>query len=198
MNQKCTASEFCNIKKQVLQSVDFSRKGSIDDAILNLVEEINDREEFFTTSSCSGRVILYCESSQKQKHLCQWLFVSHDPITEEALIKELDPLRGDIILKFEPLILHVQCFSLDYAKKLHTCALESGFRNSGITLGKHKKITLAVRSCLQLEVPISDAGKLLVSDEYVRFLTKKINEKMDENRKRTKIFFEKFQCMFSR
>ncbi|KAK7869970.1 hypothetical protein R5R35_013740 [Gryllus longicercus] len=151
MNQKCTASEFCNIKKQVLQSVDFSRKGSIDDAILNLVEEINDREEFFTTSSCSGRVILYCESSQKQKHLCQWLFVSHDPITEEALIKELDPLRGDIILKFEPLILHVQCFSLDYAKKL-----------------------------------------------YVRFLTKKINEKMDENRKRTKIFFEKFQCMFSR
>jgi len=47
----------------------------------------------------------------------------------------------------------------------HTCALESGFRNSGITLGKHGKIILAVRSCIGLEVPLTDDGIMLVSKE---------------------------------
>jgi tRNA(Phe) wybutosine-synthesizing methylase Tyw3 len=47
----------------------------------------------------------------------------------------------------------------------HTCALESGFRNSGITLGKHGKIILAVRSCIGLEVPVTEDGILLVSEQ---------------------------------
>jgi tRNA wybutosine-synthesizing protein 3 len=47
----------------------------------------------------------------------------------------------------------------------HTCALESGFRNSGITLGKHGKVILAVRSCVGLEVPLTDDGIMLVSEE---------------------------------
>jgi tRNA(Phe) wybutosine-synthesizing methylase Tyw3 len=47
----------------------------------------------------------------------------------------------------------------------HTCALESGFRNSGITIGKHGKIILAVRSCIGLEVPLTEDGIMLVSNE---------------------------------
>jgi tRNA wybutosine-synthesizing protein 3 len=47
----------------------------------------------------------------------------------------------------------------------HTCALESGFRNSGITLGKHGKIILAVRSCIGLEVPLTEDGIMLVSNK---------------------------------
>lgn len=47
----------------------------------------------------------------------------------------------------------------------HTCALESGFRNSGITFGKHGKVILAIRSCIGLEVPLTDDGIVLVSKE---------------------------------
>ena len=52
---------------------------------------------------------------------------------------------GVITLKFEPFILHVQCRDTEAAKRLHTISLEAGYRNSGITLGKSGKVTLAVR-----------------------------------------------------
>ena len=43
-------------KKLRLSSVDLSRKGSIDDHISELVCFINEQSEYFTMSSCSGRV----------------------------------------------------------------------------------------------------------------------------------------------
>lgn len=43
--------------------MDFSRKGGIDDDIADLVKIINDSGDYFTTSSCSGRVVCYAEAS---------------------------------------------------------------------------------------------------------------------------------------
>ena len=51
------------IKRNVLSKIDFSRKGSIDESIKDLVVFINGREQLFTTSSCSGRICLFEEVS---------------------------------------------------------------------------------------------------------------------------------------
>jgi len=48
-------------KEQILRHVDLSRKGSIDEYIVSLVECINSKHNYVTTSSCSGRIIIYCE-----------------------------------------------------------------------------------------------------------------------------------------
>nr|CAD7428461.1 unnamed protein product [Timema monikensis] len=183
---KMTPEEFRHQKCQTLQGVDLSRKGCIDDAIKLLVEVINNRDEFVTTSSCSGRVILFCENiAEGHKKGCKWLFTSHDSVDIQELINSVDPAEGNLVFKYEPLILHIRCFTLNHAKLLHTCALEAGFRNSGITLGKHGKVMLAVRSCMGLEVPISENGELLVSHKYLEFLVRKANEKVEENQSRT-------------
>lgn len=50
--------KFSQWKKQCLNKLDQSKKGSVDEDIEHVVSLINGREEFFTTSSCSGRVIL--------------------------------------------------------------------------------------------------------------------------------------------
>lgn len=52
------AKEFGRWKKQSLKRLDASKKGSVDEGISQLVSVVNSREEFFTTSSCSGRIIL--------------------------------------------------------------------------------------------------------------------------------------------
>lgn len=49
---------FSQWKKQCLKKLDQSKKGSVDQDIEHIVSLINSRAEFFTTSSCSGRVIL--------------------------------------------------------------------------------------------------------------------------------------------
>lgn len=58
---KSTRALFNSRKQQVLQHADLSRKGSIDDYIQPLVEFINSSHDYVTTSSCSGRILIYCE-----------------------------------------------------------------------------------------------------------------------------------------
>ena len=61
--------------------------------------------------------------------------------------------------------------------------LQSGFKNSGMLVGK--RIMVAVRSTLKLDVPIAAEQQLMVSSAYLRFLVKLSNEKVAENVLRT-------------
>ncbi|XP_061099397.1 tRNA wybutosine-synthesizing protein 3 homolog isoform X1 [Conger conger] len=202
-------------KKQCLNKIDFSKKGSVDEDITNIVSVLNDSEKYFTTSSCSGRIIVidggcnsYTQSPNMdvatlkskvsdcldvQKQNCSWLFVTHQKCQKTDLVTALERSCGDVIFKFEPFILHVQCRQLGDAQLLHSVAVESGFRNSGITVGKKGKIIMAVRSTHCLEVPLSRKGQVLVSSDYIEFLVEVANQKMIENLRRIERFFECLQ-----
>lgn len=52
------SAEFRRWKAQCLSKADLSRKGSVDEDVVELVHLLNEREQFFTTSSCAGRIIL--------------------------------------------------------------------------------------------------------------------------------------------
>ncbi|XP_020949262.1 tRNA wybutosine-synthesizing protein 3 homolog isoform X1 [Sus scrofa] len=188
-------AEFKRWKAQCLSKADFSRKGCVDEDVVEIVQLLNGREQFFTTSSCAGRIILLeqgMDSLEVQKQNCCWLLVSHKPCVKDDVIVALKKANGDAILKFEPLVLHVQCRQLQDAQILHSVAIDSGFRNSGITVGKRGKTMLAVRSTHGLEVPLSHKGKLMVTEEYIDFLLKIANHKMEENKKRIERFLLDF------
>ncbi|XP_057572036.1 tRNA wybutosine-synthesizing protein 3 homolog [Hippopotamus amphibius kiboko] len=190
------SAEFRRWKAQCLSKADLSRKGSVDEDVVELVQLLNGREQFFTTSSCAGRIVLLdggINGSEVQKQNCCWLLVTHKPCVKDDVIVALKKANGDAILKFEPLVLHVQCRQLQDAQILHSVAIDSGFRNSGITLGKRGKTMLAVRSTHGLEVPLSHKGKLMVTEEYIDFLLKIANQKMEENKKRIERFYSCLQ-----
>ncbi|OWK05186.1 TYW3, partial [Cervus elaphus hippelaphus] len=139
------SAEFKRWKAQCLSKVDLSRKGSVDEDVLEIVQLLNGQEQFFTTSSCAGRIILLDGSingSEVQKQNCSWLLVTHKACVKDDVVVALRRANGDAILKFEPLVLHVQCRQLQDARILHSVAIDSGFRNSGITVGKRGKIML--------------------------------------------------------
>ncbi|XP_030608797.1 tRNA wybutosine-synthesizing protein 3 homolog isoform X1 [Archocentrus centrarchus] len=187
---------FIQWKKQCLNKLDLSKKGSVDEGIEHVVSLLNSCEEYFTTSSCSGRIILIDgapESSDVQKQNCVWLFVSHQKCTSDDLMSALAGCCGDAVLKFEPFVLHLQCRRLEDAQLMHFVSINSGFRNSGVTVGKTGKIIMAVRSTHGLEVPLSHDGKLLVQQEYIAFLTQVANQKMEENRRRIHRFYQNLQ-----
>ncbi|XP_054422834.1 tRNA wybutosine-synthesizing protein 3 homolog [Pteronotus mesoamericanus] len=195
------SAEFRRWKAQCLSKVDLSRKGSVDEDVAEIVQLLNGREQFFTTSSCSGRIILLDESIngfEVKKQNCCWLLVTHKPCIKDDLMVALKNANGDAVLKFEPLVLHVQCRQLEDAQILHSVAIESGFRNSGITVGKRGKTMLAVRSTHGLEVPLSHRGKLMVTEDYIDFLLKIANQKMEENKKRIERFYNCLQQALER
>lgn len=51
-------AEFSRWKAQCLGKADLSRKGSVDEDAVDVVRLLNAQEQFFTTSSCAGRVVL--------------------------------------------------------------------------------------------------------------------------------------------
>lgn len=186
-------SLFKQWKKQCLNKLDLSKKGSIDRDISHVVSHLNNSDYYFTTSSCSGRIILIdgvsdCTDVQKQN--CSWLFVTHEKCQKGDVIAALEKSSGDAVFKFEPCVLHVQCRQLENAQLLHSVAINSGFRNSGVTVGKKGKIIMAVRSTHCLEVPLSHRGRVLVPEEYIEFLVGTANNKMEENLKRIERFYD--------
>ena len=62
-------------KSQILDAlqggIDRSPKGSVDEPILSLIEEINKLPNFVTTSSCSGRVSVFFEPAENKKKVCE-------------------------------------------------------------------------------------------------------------------------------
>lgn len=65
------------ILKEIEKGNDRSRAGKVDEAILPLVNAINQHPDLYTTSSCAGRYIL-TRQSQPGYGAMEWLFCSHD------------------------------------------------------------------------------------------------------------------------
>jgi len=63
MAQSTKTNIFQQQKSTSLSKVDRSRKGSIDEPIVDLVHLINQHDQYFTTSSCSGRICVFEEVS---------------------------------------------------------------------------------------------------------------------------------------
>lgn len=62
-------SQFRQWKKQRVEDhIDCSKKGAIDEDIVGLVKIVNDSIDYFTTSSCSGRLVCYVEASSLRVH----------------------------------------------------------------------------------------------------------------------------------
>ena len=78
---------FLQRKIQVLSKKDNSSIGKWDQRILELCERINKSEDYYTSSSCSGRIIVMVDQEKKAPGLFE--FVSHDRVEFEEFMKYL-------------------------------------------------------------------------------------------------------------
>ncbi|KAL9285717.1 TRNA wybutosine-synthesizing protein/4 [Arabidopsis thaliana] len=198
--EKRKAATLASIRSSV---TDKSPKGFLDEPIIPLLETINHHPSYFTTSSCSGRISILSQpkpksndSTKKKARGGSWLYITHDPADSDLVISllfpsksnQIDPIDqpSELVFRFEPLIIAVECKDLGSAQFLVALAISAGFRESGITsCGDGKRVIIAIRCSIRMEVPLGDTEKLMVSPEYVKFLVDIGNEKMDANRKRT-------------
>lgn len=168
---------FFQRKKDVLSKDDKSSIGGWDKRILGLCEKINKSERYYTTSSCSGRIIIIKDEEKKVPGLFE--SVSHDKISFEWLKKGLEKLKtGNFKFKQVPPILHVACETLEDAEKLLKKAQFAGWKRSGaISLGKN--IILELISTEKIEFPVIDDGRVLIDDNFMKIITEKANKNLE-------------------
>lgn len=165
---------FQNEKKTFLSKLDKSKKGEIDERIIPLIKLINSKDEYYTTSSCSGRVYLWKGTGKKNE--TKWLKLSHDLIAE-SFLTDLDEKNGLVWLRLEPFILHIACRDLKAANQLLSEA-KPIFKKSSI-LSISNKIIVEIKGSEFMEVPFYQDGKLLFSGQ-LRWLVELINEKLKQ------------------
>ncbi|MFA4953492.1 MAG: tRNA wybutosine-synthesizing 3 family protein [Candidatus Pacearchaeota archaeon] len=190
-------------KKTVLSKQDKSSKGNCDEKVVSLCEKINSLDNYYTTSSCSGRIVLMIDQDKKAEGLFK--FVSHDLITFEELKNELEKIflsnssppaqrernkRNEDILeksnplnikfKQEPCVLHVACKNLEDAFHILNKAKKVGWKRSGI-ISEGNGFVVELLSTEKLEFPIIHEEELIVDDKFLKIVVNKANENLKKS-----------------
>ncbi len=171
---------FEKIKLETLKKLkkDKSSKGSIDYPIKSLVSKINQLPDYFTTSSCSGRISVVKEKKGMTKHRKAWIYKSHSKVNIKEL-KNIPLVKGKCSLKFETVILHIAARDLNKAFKMLKVVRESGWKKSGIISAKRNKVVLECSSTEMMAMPFCKNGKIILSEETLKEFCKEANEKLE-------------------
>ena len=166
------------------------KEGKADSRMKPVCRFLNNLENYYTSSSCSGRILLLSVESIGEKQPKAF----HRKWHRKVKIKEvLDALQEktkekEIWFKLDPFILHVGCRDLDSARKILKCMRLAGIKRGGIILAQTEKFLIELQGTHAMALPLKSHGKKLVEENYVGFLVKKANSKLSENYERLKLF----------
>jgi len=171
-------------EKQAVRK-DHSKKGRIDEGIKEICDIINSNKDFYTTSSCSGRIVLLKKGARKCDN--EFLYETHEKAEMLDVKKALEQLdNSQVWFKQEALILHVACRDIKSANKLLKCARDSGLKHSGLLIAK-EHIVAELIGTDAMETIVAKDGNVLVNDEYLKVLMEEANKKMEKNKKRIEL-----------
>ena len=159
------------------------KEKEVDRSILPVIRKINSSPDYFTTSSCAGRIAVIQMPGLGDKKNAEFLGKWHRRVkTGEVLSACLKskPNKNVYLLSQSPII-HVRCRDLRSAIFLRNKAVESGLKYStlkSLTLNKKNepvKIVVEVLSSENIHAPIAAGGRLYPDREYLVFLVESAN-----------------------
>lgn len=170
---------WANSKKQALRKLNAAvTAGEADEKALPLIRKINASQEYYTTSSCAGRIALIGLAKFGSKKDSGFLGRWHGPAKWAEFCKCLRPEgRKQAWMKAEPPILHVKCADLASAQKLLNTAYNTGWKYSSIK-SLRDGVLVEIGSSERMELPVAIGGKLIATESYLRTVLRLANEKL--------------------
>ena len=174
-------------KSNLLSKIDKSQKKSVDKEIAPLINTINKKPNYYTTSSCSGRIVILAKKSHKKQET-KWHFITHKTATFKEIKTSLKTIpKQELWFRQEPIILHICCKTIEDAKKLLNTARKVFKRAGIITL--NKKIIVEIIGTDAMYTIIARNKRLLINDSYLKDLIKEANSKLKTNKDKIKKFY---------
>ena len=165
-------------RKTALEKYEIAKNTKkVDKDIISILEIINATQEYYTTSSCSGRIgimeIPRIGDKVNAKFLGKW----HWEVNFEELIRTISNYKnGELFFLVQSAIIHVVAKDIEHATIILKISRNVGFKYSTIHDIKQQGTLVEVLSTENLNVPIGESGELLVDEKYLRFLLKQGNE----------------------
>mgnify|MGYP003880104415 FL=1 len=151
--------------------------GYFDKDMLSLVEEINKHPEMYTTSSCSGRIVLLKASKPWNKNNVTILGKWHEKVSLEEVTKNIKPCNKDsgLWLILQSPIIHVSCKNIETAIKLVRKARSCGFRYSSTFSKGNAGIFVEIMGSERIDLPLIIEDKVIINPESLNKLLEYLN-----------------------
>jgi len=166
-------------KKTTLNKADCSKKGNVDEQIVPLLDKLNSNKDFYTTSSCAGRIVVLKQPDSGKKKDYDWLYVTHE-LADYNSIKNSIESDSILWLRMEPFIIHIVARNMEKADWLLKKCRLLGLKHSGI-LSIGKRIIIEIVGNERMDCPIS-----AVPDDFLKILVNEANNKLQVNRDKLK------------
>jgi tRNA wybutosine-synthesizing protein 3 len=187
---KCEAG-FLQEKNKNLAKLNRAQKhGEVDISIVPILDQINAKEEYYSTSSCAGRIMVLqlpkIGDKKNSKILGKW---HHTIQTNNIYDSVKKGSKGVLWLFAQSPIFHIAAIDFDAGNKLVKQAIGAGFKNSGIKT-QGKQLNIEISSTERLDAPIGKDGVLFGSDDYVTLLINIGNEIIKKSNKKIRQFYK--------
>jgi len=178
-------SRFSMVKKRhysTLKKAEEEKK--VDSRLVKLCDFIAETENYFTSSGCSGRILLLGLRGQSKKDSYfhrKW----HSQADFEEVWKALrEETPGEIWFKEEPFILHIGTNNLENASKILEVKDRSGVKRGGIIVAKKGKFIVELVGTEEIAFPVKKGNELMVEKEFLRRIVIEANNKIKRNYER--------------
>lgn len=168
--------------------IDFLKKGEIDEDLIPLLNKINSLEDYVTLSSCSGRIAVLDLDDFGKKLNSEFLGKWHSLVSFEEVVSAIMKSKRQTWFIQSPPIIHVACRDWNSAKKLLEISNNAGFRRSGLI--SVENLVVEIASFERIELPVALAGKMIVSEDYLRILVDFANRKLGRGKEKLKRLYE--------
>ena len=171
--------------KRFLQALE---KKEVDKPIIELCGYINGLKNYFTASSCSGRIILL-EIKGKQKKDARFYRKWHRTVSFEEVWQAIQEHEKHALwFKMEPFIIHIGTKNLRLANKILEIKNKAGVKRGGIIVAKPGKFLLELVGTQNMAFPVKEGSEIFVDEVFMHKAIEEANKKMVENAKRLKLF----------
>jgi len=159
--------------------------GYLDEDLLDILLEFFKRPESYTTSSCSGRIVVVDSRMPWERRDATIIFKKHAPISLDE-IKDLlkQPVLYRLWLVASGPIIHVVTLTAKEALKVLRIAREAGFKHSGVMSASRKGYLVELRTGIRLAVLLKTPNGLVVNEQGLNEVVKAVNEALIEGKKR--------------
>lgn len=185
------ATRFSMVKERHASTLEKAgSEGKLDSAMASLCSHIAKTRDYFTSSGCSGRILLLglVDRTKKNSYFHRkW----HEEVRPDEVMKALkEETRGEVWLKMEPFIIHIGTNSLENARKLLALKDRSGIKRGGIIAARPGKFIVELIGTDELSVLVKKEGRVLAPGKFIREIVLEANRKMERNSERVKRFEE--------
>ena len=157
------------------------KMGRMDEDFIPFCNFIVKTKNYFTSSSCAGRIALIGLGETEEKQESAFYRKWHRQVKEKEVLEAVKDFNGKVLwFKQEPIILHIGTNNIENAKQLLVVCEKVGIKRAGIKVAKDGKFIVEMLGTQNINAPIKEED-MCVSEDYLKYLVKKGNEKFKKN-----------------